>query len=306
MKKYFAERNGFVKNADVILKNGINATVINVISSCISRLNEGLDADDELAGRAGPWAAYSSASYYQLCLAVWTKFFNKRSNDYGYYTGDSDALQRHLLSPSIPWYAKLSMIEFAIEYMEAEFKDAQRLQIKNDFVSELNSEFERIHYGYRIIDGVIIDIISDEEKKSIENALSTSDAAVKEHLKKALALYAQQPEPDYRNAIKESISAVEALLRLKTGESTFGPAYTKVKKSITIHPRIQEAIQKLYDYTNQPDTGIRHSKVEGDGTMVPDAAECQFMLVTCSAIINYFQEKIAKHWQEPKRQRSRE
>lgn len=294
MKKYFAERNGFIKKVDAILKDGINSTVINVISSCISRLNEGLDADDVRTGRANPWEAYTCTSYYQLCLAVWTKFFNKRSNEYGCYTGDSDALQRHLLPPSIPWYTKLSMIEFTIEYMGTEFKDAQRLQIKDNFVAELNSEFERVHYGYRIIDGIITDIISDEEKQSIEDALSSSDTAVKEHLKKALALYAQQPLPDYKNAIKESISAVEALLRLKTGESTFGPAYAKVKKIITIHPRIQEAIQKLYDYTNQPDTGIRHSKVQGDGTMVPDATECQFMLVTCAAIINYVQEKLAR------------
>ena len=294
LKQYFAERNGYITNSDVILKDGISSTVINVISSCVSKLEDALNEADESSDRAPPWTSFTDFSYYKICLAVWTHFFNRRSNTYGYKTGDNDAIQSHLLHKTIPWYTKLSMLEFILEYMGSAFKDKKRAQIKEAFILDLNTEFERVHYGYRIINNTITDIISDEEKGSLQEALSNAEESVKSHMKQALALYAQKPEADYKNSIKESISAVEALFRIKTGENTFGPAYAKIKKSITIHPRIQEAIQKVYDYTNQPDTGIRHSKVEGDETMVPDASECQFMIIICSAIINYIQDKYSK------------
>lgn len=294
MKKLFAERNGFVIPKSVLLTGGLSQTIINVISNCFSFLNEKLNTEDERVERAAPWLPYTSSSYYQLCLAIWTRFFNRRSNDYGYRTGDSDAIQGALLTNAIPWYTKLSMIEFAIEYMDGTFTDPERSRIKEDFINSLNSEFERTNYGYRIINGIITNIISTSEKESIEEALSTNVDAVREHMQHALTLYSQRPDPDYKNAIKESISAVEALFRIKTGEKTFGPAYGVLKNRITIHPRLQESIQKIYDYTNQADTGIRHSKVIGDGSMEPGAPECQLMLVSCSAIINYIQEKLAQ------------
>jgi len=291
--KYFAERNGFVIPDSMLLTGGISQTVINVISNCFSNLNDELDVEDERAKRSAPWDSYTTSSYYQLCLAIWTRFLNRRSNNYGYRTDDSDAVQRTLLNSGVPWYTKLSMIEFAIEFMDETFTDPERFSIKEDFIDNLNSEFERTNYGYRVINGTITDIISSPEKETIEKALSTDTDSVREHMQHALILYSQRPEPDYKNAIKESISAVEALFRIETGERTFGPAYGIIKNSIQIHPRIQESIQKIYDYTNQADTGIRHSKVVGDGAMEPGAPECQFMLVTCSAIINYIQEKLA-------------
>lgn len=294
MKQYFAERNGFITNSDVILKNGISPTVINVISSCVSKLEDALNKADERADRANSWTSYSDYSYHKICVEVWTRFYNRRSNTYCYRTGDDDAIQSHLLQKTIPWYTKLGMLEFILEYMGTTFKDKERVQIKEAFILDLNTEFERVHYGYRIINDTITDIISNEEKESLQEVLSNAEESIQSHMKQALALYAQKPEADYKNSIKESISAVEALFRIKTGENTFGSSYAKIKKSITIHPRIQEAIQKVYDYTNQPDTGIRHSKVEGDETMVPDASECQFMIIICSAIINYIQEKYSK------------
>lgn len=288
----FAERNGFITTNVTPLKNGINRHVINSISNCFAHLCDDLDMEDQRVERSAPWMSFSSSSYYQLCLAIWTQFFNRRSNTYGYRTGDSDAIQRHLLDGSLPWYTKLSMIEFSIDYMERTFKDPERIRIISSFIDNLNMDFERTHYGYRIVAGLITDIISDTDKESIEEVLFSDEDVVKSHMRQALSLYSRRPLPDYKNAIKEAISAVEALCRKRTGESTFGSAYGQIKKTTTIHPRIQEAIQKVYDYTNQADTGIRHSKVSGDDSLVPGATECLFMLVTCSAIINYIQEEL--------------
>jgi hypothetical protein len=83
--------------------------------------------------------------------------------------------------------------------------------LKND----LNSEFERLNVGHRIVDEYITDIISDEEISAVESAVEKSDDQVKEHLQNAIMLYSQRPDADYRNSIKESISAVEAFCRKK-------------------------------------------------------------------------------------------
>ena len=41
---------------------------------------------------------------------------------------------------------------------------------------------------------------------------------VSKHLKRALELYTDREAPDYRNSIKESISAVESMVRTITSE----------------------------------------------------------------------------------------
>ena len=112
------------------------------------------------------------------------------------------------------------------------------------------------------------------------------------HLSKALELYAFRPEGDYCNSIKESISAVEAYCREKTGENNLGDALKKLEKVGVVIPNVlRTAFEKLYAYTNQPTTGIRHALMDSSGTYVPKAEEALFMLVSCSAFINYLNKK---------------
>ena len=49
---------------------------------------------------------------------------------------------------------------------------------------------------------------------------------------------------------------------------------------------------KLYAYTNQPDTGIRHALMDDDDTYTPASEETLFMLVSCSSFINYLNIKL--------------
>ena len=49
---------------------------------------------------------------------------------------------------------------------------------------------------------------------------------------------------------------------------------------------------KLYAYTNQPDTGIRHALMDDDDTYTPASEEALFMLVSCSSFINYLNIKL--------------
>ena len=136
-------------------------------------------------------------------------------------------------------------------------------------------------------------ITSEQEIKTIETAIENSARNIKMHLNRALDLYAQRPNGDYRNSIKESISAVEAFCREKTGENTLGKALNKLEKNGIIFPDVlKHAFDKLYAYTNQPDAGIRHALMDDTGVYTPQAEEAIFMLVSCSAFINYLNKKV--------------
>ena len=98
---------------------------------------------------------------------------------------------------------------------------------------------------------------------------------------------ADRESPDYRNAIKEAISAVEAAARVITGDrkATLGKALKAMKKQqrVKIHPALEKAYITLYGYTSDED-GIRHGMAEE-----PDIGyeEAQYMVISCSAFVNY-------------------
>lgn len=132
-------------------------------------------------------------------------------------------------------------------------------------------------------------ITSEEEIKEIETTLSTSKDNIKIHLNNALELYSKRPVADYRNSIKESISAVEAISRNITGENVLN--FKKMEeKGVFVPTVLRKAFECLYGYTNDKTTGIRHALM--DDTNAPQAEEALFMLVSCSAFINYLNKKI--------------
>jgi len=93
--------------------------------------------------------------------------------------------------------------------------------------------------------------------------------------------------PDYRNSIKESISAVESLCRLISGsnEATLGDALKKIEKKneFKMHSALKNAFSNLYGWTSDAQ-GIRHSLMDEPNLQFDDA---KFMLVSCSAFIHY-------------------
>lgn len=56
---------------------------------------------------------------------------------------------------------------------------------------------------------------------------------------------------------------------------------------------LKVAFDKLYAYTNQPDTGIRHALMDDEGKYTPSNEEALFMLVSCSSFLNYLNAKMS-------------
>ena len=104
-------------------------------------------------------------------------------------------------------------------------------------------------------------------------------------MRRAAELYGQRPTPDYRNSIKESISAVEAAVQFLAGKKSYGVErpLKAIEEEFEIHPALRGGFEKLYAYTSDAD-GIRHALLEKDKLTQADA---RYMLVACSAFANY-------------------
>lgn len=166
--------------------------------------------------------------------------------------------------------------------------------VNDSFVEHCNAILKRELAGYRFIGKTIAQITSEEEVLEIEHALE-SEAPLKPvavHIKTALDFLSDRESPDYRNSIKESISAVEAICKLITDEdkATLPKALKAITDKVELHPALQQAFNKLYGYTSDAD-GIRHSLMEEANLDFEDA---KFMLVSCAAFINYLKLKASK------------
>lgn len=282
----FSERYGYTKASDVIIRERITPEIQNAICSCYDKL-------PDLFNEVIVYYQDAKAEYKNLEEYLWVYFLNERAANF------SDGYQYHVVATvyiedkSNAWYKKLDIIEKTIQYLRNfDAKNHKFYSVASNFIKLLNSAFERLNFAYRIINDAIVEITSEQEIKTIETAIESSARNIKMHLNRALELYAQRPNGDYRNSIKESISAVEAFCREKTGENTLGKALNKLEKNGIVFPDVlKTAFEKLYAYTNQPDAGIRHALMDDTGVYTPKAEEAIFMLVSCSAFINYLNKK---------------
>ncbi len=183
------------------------------------------------------------------------------------------------------WYEVYDFIEFTANNHPDNAANTQ-------FKKRCNSVLEQELSGYRFVENRITPISSQVEISEIEEALATPSAIINTHLSKALSLISDRKSPDYRNSIKESISAVEAICRAITqlNNATLGQALKKVEPTIGLHPALKNSFSSLYGYTSSAD-GIRHALLEQTDLSFEDA---KYMLVTCSAFVNYLYSKATK------------
>lgn len=195
----------------------------------------------------------------------------------------------------------LTLIEAIAQYMDAYLTNNRGLQYLQEVgctrVFKLfNNFFEKEYVGYRFIGNIISPISDNIEMETISETIANSFSSVREHISKANHLLSDRTTPDYENSIKESISAVEAicqeLLQGRGKEATLGSLLKRLEDGgIVIHSAMQDAFKKLYGYTSDAN-GIRHA---GDiGGPASTFEEAKFMLVSCSAFINYLMGVSAK------------
>jgi hypothetical protein len=186
------------------------------------------------------------------------------------------------------WYRAYDFVEFFVQDAYAVISN-DRTSIRAAF----NHVLEREGAGYRFIAGVLSPISNSTEVAAVSEAISSATQhallGASEHLSTAVALLGQRPDPDYRNSVKESISAIESLVKSISGQTTGGlaGALEMVAAKAPIHRALQNALRSLYGYTSD-ESGIRHAILD-DPTVGYE--EAKFMLVSCSAFVNFLVAK---------------
>jgi AbiJ N-terminal domain 4 len=116
----------------------------------------------------------------------------------------------------------------------------------------INKVLEEELAGYRLVKRQFTDITHPQEIAALEQALAEDQfGPVAQHVARALELLSDRKKPDYRNSIKESISAVESLVRILTGndKATLNDALRVLERKKKLHSALRDAFGKLYGYT---------------------------------------------------------
>lgn len=274
----FSQRLGFQPVRNVLqveaMDEGLRVSLWNAIS------------DAFLGGPSDTFDSFAHASSFpgrfEVCRAIWADFLKRPVHSIGDFWSSTRAdLQKWFFDA--PWWQVYDFVEF----MAALPSDAKG---QEKFRAECNRLLERELSGYRFVGTVLAPITTKSEIEAIEQAGGSPVEAMREHIRAAAEQLANRKQPDYRNSIKESISAIEALVRLHAGgaKGDLGPLLTQLQQKAGLHPALSQALNKLYGYTSDKD-GIRHAMLE-----VPDLGfdDAKFMLVICSAFANYVQAKL--------------
>ena len=164
------------------------------------------------------------------------------------------------------------------------------------FRDTCNGVMERELSAYRFVGEEIAPMTDEQEIQAIEEALASTKssklAGVRTHLETALSMLSDRKQPDYRNSIKESISAVESIAKVISGDpkADLYKALKTIEDKIEIHKALKNGFISIYGYTSD-EGGIRHAMLDEPNIDFEDA---KYMLVSCTTFINYLIGKASK------------
>lgn len=267
----FSERYGFVRPRDAIqlesMDDALKTSLWNVVQEVVWNSHKSRSS----------YSNTTHSNLYELIKLYWRDYFKIPTNDIPEYVQQTIEYVRHFFF-EMEWYEVYDFVEFTSSILDSS---------RSRYIQVCNAVLEREMSGYRLVDTQIVPITSSEEIGAIEDAIETTNelAGANTHLKRALELLSDRRSPDYRNSIKESISAVEAVAQAIAGDkhATLGVALKVISARATMHPALNKSLSSLYGYTSDSD-GIRHALLDESDL---DFIDAKFMLSACSAFVNY-------------------
>lgn len=273
--KRFSERKGFKPVSEVIQIDNISKELRNSLWNVLSATFL-LEYSKQSLSDTLRW---NDTDIDQFIKYVWLHYFKNHLDD---LPSIKDWAVRNLRTyfDDCEWYEVYDFLEVTLNYFECKI-----------LVHIINNVLARELSGFRFIGGVFTNITTEQEVEML--AKETDDKnfpAVSSHLKRALTLMSNREHPDYRNSIKESISAVESLAKIITNmpKATLGDALKTLERSNQIHSALKDSFLKLYGYTSD-EGGIRHAMLDEPNLTVDDA---KFFLLSCTSFTNYLKSKI--------------
>lgn len=238
------------------------------------------------------FGTYGPNEFKNFCEALWHHFYKLPVDTVPYHNSDGIKHIRNWFFNEAAWYEVYNFIEFITKL------NTNTLHFdKTQFINFCDAVLEREFAGYRFINGSIAPITNKYEISELETALDhsaqfSSLKGANIHLKSALSKLADKTNPDYRNSIKESVSAIESVAKVisQNNGDSLGGALDKIKGKINLHAALEKGFKQLYGYTSDA-SGIRHALMDNSKCEFEDA---KYMLISSSAFINYLIVKADK------------
>ena len=279
----FSERKGIKQFSNIVQIDSLNERTRNKLYSAF--LNQFYELQEQSENR---YADYDIRLIYYLYTEVFSLVEEDIPKQYNGYDYDEIMKEIRNIFNTYEYSDVFTFIESlfsAFDYAELD-KRYSPLETKKLFIKKVEKVFKEENVNYKIVNDIITDIVNQVEINSINDALTNGETVTQNHISKALEyLYKNK---DYDNSIKESISAVESICQIITGDdnATLRAALNKLPS--TVHGALKEAFKKLYGYTSDAN-GIRHANGLGEGNSTFE--EAKYMLISCSAFINYLREE---------------
>jgi len=222
---------------------------------------------------------------------IWSDFFNLPLDQWNQFLPEFISKIKNLMIGDNHYHfaVTLELIEYILDNYEPIHEDSE------EFEKKINDVLKKNNSIYRIINQQFVKLSQEEEVKEVSKASNSPLETVNIHLKKAMRLMSQQ-NPDYTNSVEESIKSVESICEkiAEDPNATLGKALKIIekKRKIELPTPLKSAFDKLYGWTSA-DQGIRHAFSEVPKEEV-DIEEARFMLVSCSAFVNYLIDESIK------------
>lgn len=198
----FSERHGYMEPTPMLekedLPDGLRNNIWNVIWTTYS-FNLINDNDGYLDNFDG------------LSLMLRRKYFKRPFDERPKFPSlELKLIQSHYFDLKFPeFYDFLEMM--ASDEVASNYDDGYKR--RSDLIYRCNVVFEEEKAQFRFINNLVTPITSQLEIEEIELAANTDIDEAKKHIKSSIKQYRDRSNPNYRNSIKDSISAVEATFR---------------------------------------------------------------------------------------------
>ncbi|MFY9466670.1 MAG: hypothetical protein WAP44_04860 [Lentibacter algarum] len=220
--------------------------------------------------------SYFGKKWERVTQDLWVIFLDKSANGYK----NSPYSMRQLVE-DISGKSDIGVLFDFVEFL------LQHPYVSQECKNELGQALVQSRSAYRIVDGRILAVGTDQQAEVFSQAIEAADEngahAARSHLVQAGS---ELKNGDWASSVRESIHAVEARSRKLAPEAkTLAPALKALQVKGHLHGSLKEAFSKLYGYSNDEE-GVRHALVFNEEAKV-DETDALFMLGACASFVSY-------------------
>lgn len=271
----FSEREGIIKRKTIAQFGAMDSELRTALWNCL------MANYFELTAQSHTGSKVSQTNLTNLCRQIWVRVFKLPIDEKPIdWRPTFDALKSYFFR------ATWAQVYDFVEFVPKNFSSSDSTHGRR-FRGACNAIFVQEVSGYRFIGTEIVPISNELEVEAVETAMSqpTDFENIAFHIRNAVHLLSDKTAPDYRNSIKEAISAVEAMATLVAGleKPDLDKALDIIATDYGFHTAFKRSLSSLFGYTSDAE-GIRHALMDRQTLSYDDA---KFMVVSCSTFVNY-------------------